>query len=128
MLSRITRETFLALRGPIQVSRDSARHCALELHSLDMRHTGNPYHRVGMDQAVRDSRIHDPPPDKIQDIRTYHQRHRLSNAYDRTAVELRLRCKSQAAFPESTAYTVLVAARHHNSLLSLVRGCVDETQ
>ena len=128
MFSRITRETFLAPPGPIRVSQDSGPSSALKPHDLYVRDPGYPYHRVRMDQPVHNGRVHNPLPYKIQDIRAYHQHHRLRHPHNRASIELRLRRQLQPSLPKRLANTVLVTSRHHQTLLRLVRGSVDEIQ
>src|SRR5881396_2761507 len=100
----------------------------LELHDLNMRHARNPNHSVRMDQPVRNSRVHNPPPDKVQDIRPIHHYHRLRQFHHRAPVEPRLRRQLQPSLPEDPAHTILVTARHQQPLLRLVRRGVDEIQ
>src|SRR6266487_3881724 len=93
-----------------------------------MRHARNPNHRIRMDQPVRNSRVHDPPPDKVQDIRSIHYYQRLREFHHRAPVEPLLRRQLQPALPEDPAQTILVTARHQQPLLRLIRGGVDEIQ
>src|SRR5713101_292479 len=110
------------------VSRRRNRFPGLEFHYLNVWDSGYGYDRVRMNQSIIDGRIHNFSTNQVEHIRANHQYNRLCQTYDRAPVELRLGRQLQPSLTEGLAHTVLVATRHQQPLLRLVRRGVDEIQ